>query len=141
MAAQPNSLAAITARSVSGRVSRTGPLLLLFTRSIMWMTAQGLVALLFVLQHRHHHCPHRVSPRTPGMFSLEMRCTGASPRLNTGYFRLLHLEQTLTVPNQMGKKRPRLWSFHLLIYLRFPSHDVAASFASRTAKTSRTCYA
>ena len=51
-AAHPNSLAAITARCASGRISWTGPLLLLFARSIMWMTAQGLVALLYVLQHR-----------------------------------------------------------------------------------------
>jgi membrane protease YdiL (CAAX protease family) len=49
---QPNTLAAIKARLSEGRISWTGPLLLLLARSILWMTAQGLVALLFLAQHR-----------------------------------------------------------------------------------------
>jgi hypothetical protein len=51
-AEQPNSLAAIAARRASGRISWAGPLLLLFARSTLWMTAQSLVALLFLVQHR-----------------------------------------------------------------------------------------
>ncbi len=50
--AQPNSVSAIKARIAQGRVSWTGPLLLLLARSTLWMTAQSLVALLFVVQHR-----------------------------------------------------------------------------------------
>ncbi len=47
-----NSPAAIKERRAKGRVSWTGPLLLLVARSTMWMAAQSLVALLFVMQHR-----------------------------------------------------------------------------------------
>jgi membrane protease YdiL (CAAX protease family) len=49
---QPNSVTAIKGRQAQGRVSWTGPLFLLLARSTLWMTAQSLVALLFVLQHR-----------------------------------------------------------------------------------------
>jgi hypothetical protein len=49
---QPNSVSAIKTRLAEGRITWTGPLLLLLARSILWMTAQSLVALLFVLQHR-----------------------------------------------------------------------------------------
>jgi hypothetical protein len=28
-----------------------------------------------------HHCPHLVSPRVPGIFTLTIRCTGADSRL------------------------------------------------------------
>lgn len=51
---QPNSVSAIKVRLSEGRVSWTGPLLLLLARSTLWMTAQSLVALLFVVQHRPH---------------------------------------------------------------------------------------
>jgi len=50
--AQPNAPSAVRARLGEGRISWTGPLLLLVTRSAMWMTAQSLVALLFVAQRR-----------------------------------------------------------------------------------------
>ena len=50
--AQPNSLSAVKTRLNEGRISWTGPLLLIVTRSAMWMTAQSLVALLFLAQHR-----------------------------------------------------------------------------------------
>ena len=49
---QTNSVSAATARLAQGRISWTGPLLLLLARTTLWMTAQSLVALLFVLQHR-----------------------------------------------------------------------------------------
>lgn len=49
---QPNSLTAVKARLDQGRISWTGPLLLLLARSTLWMTAQSLVGLLFVVQHR-----------------------------------------------------------------------------------------
>ena len=49
---EPNSVSAIKTRLADGRISWTGPLLLIAARSTLWMTAQSLVALLFVLQHR-----------------------------------------------------------------------------------------
>jgi uncharacterized protein len=49
---QTNSVPAIKARRAEGRISWTGPLLLLVARTTLWMTAQSLVALLFVVQHR-----------------------------------------------------------------------------------------
>ena len=49
---QPNSPTAIRERVAAGRVTWSGPLLLLVARSALWMTAQSLVALLFVVQHR-----------------------------------------------------------------------------------------
>jgi len=49
---QPNSVSAVKARLAEGRITWTGPLLLLFARSTLWMTAQSLVALLFWIQHR-----------------------------------------------------------------------------------------
>jgi hypothetical protein len=51
---QPNSVSAIKARRANGRIPWTGPLLLLVARSALWMTAQSLVALLFLVQHRPH---------------------------------------------------------------------------------------
>src|SRR5215472_4981448 len=53
-AAQPNSPSAIKDRLTAGRLTWTGPLLLLPARSVLWMTAQSLVALLFVIEHRAH---------------------------------------------------------------------------------------
>ncbi len=47
--AQPNSPSAIRA---AGRISWAGPLLLLPARSLLWMTSQSVVALVFFLQHR-----------------------------------------------------------------------------------------
>jgi hypothetical protein len=52
IASQPNSLASIAARHAAGRISWTGPVLLLLTRSTLWMTSLSLVALLFLAQHR-----------------------------------------------------------------------------------------
>jgi len=49
---EPNSITAIKTRIAKHRVPWTGPLLLILVRSTLWMTAQSLVALLFVLQHR-----------------------------------------------------------------------------------------
>lgn len=49
---QPNSVAAVKARRAQGRISWTGPLLLILARTTLWMTAQSLVALLFLAQHR-----------------------------------------------------------------------------------------
>jgi membrane protease YdiL (CAAX protease family) len=49
---QPNSVPAIRTRLAEGRISWTGPLLMVLARSTLWMTAQSLVALLFVFQHR-----------------------------------------------------------------------------------------
>lgn len=50
--AQSNSVAAARERLAEGRISWTGPLLLLLARSTLWMTAQSLVALLFLVQRR-----------------------------------------------------------------------------------------
>lgn len=49
--ALPNMPAAIQARLTEGRISWTGPLLLLVARPAMWMAAQSMVALLFLSQH------------------------------------------------------------------------------------------
>jgi membrane protease YdiL (CAAX protease family) len=49
---QTNMPAAIRARVAEGRISWTGPLLLLVTRPAMWMAAQSVLALLFLAQHR-----------------------------------------------------------------------------------------
>ena len=47
-----NSPGAVHERVAKGRISWSGPLLLLPARSVLWMSAQSLVALLFVAQHR-----------------------------------------------------------------------------------------
>lgn len=44
---QPNSQAAVEARVAAGRISWTGPLLLLVARTLTFMAAQGAVALVF----------------------------------------------------------------------------------------------
>jgi len=49
---QLNSLARIQVRVASGRIDWTGPLLLLVARPVLWMAAQCVVALLFLLLHR-----------------------------------------------------------------------------------------
>src|SRR6266487_5286618 len=51
---QPNSVSAVKGRVSEGRISWAGPIFLLLARSTLWMTAQSLVALLFVVQH----CPN-----------------------------------------------------------------------------------
>jgi membrane protease YdiL (CAAX protease family) len=50
--APPNSRTAVSQRVAAGRITWTGPLLLLVTRSTMWMTSLSLVTLLFIFQHR-----------------------------------------------------------------------------------------
>jgi hypothetical protein len=47
---EPNSVAAIKGRLGDGRLSWTGPLLLIMMRSTLWMAAQASVALLFLAQ-------------------------------------------------------------------------------------------
>ncbi len=54
LALDPNSVAAIRARVAGGRVPWAGPLLLLAGRGLMWMAAQGLVALIFLSRHISH---------------------------------------------------------------------------------------
>lgn len=54
LALQPNSVAAIRARVTAGRVTWTGPLVLAAARSILFMAAQGAVALVFLAQRRAH---------------------------------------------------------------------------------------
>jgi uncharacterized protein len=49
---QPNAPTAIKERVAEGRIAWSGPLLLLPARSVLWMSAQSLVALLFLAQHR-----------------------------------------------------------------------------------------
>ena len=51
-AAQPNSIASIKERASAGSVSWAGPLLLLPMRTFMWMATQGILALVFLAQHR-----------------------------------------------------------------------------------------
>lgn len=48
---EPNSVAAIRKRVADGKVPWTGPLLLLAGRGLMWMAAQGIVALIFLARH------------------------------------------------------------------------------------------
>ena len=56
---QPNSLAAIQARTASGRISWTGPLILVCARSFLLIASQALVAL--ILLALHHASPWRES--------------------------------------------------------------------------------
>lgn len=56
-AAELNLPAAIEERVRAGRVSWTGPVALVCLRTTMWMTTQGLLALVFLL--RHHATPWR----------------------------------------------------------------------------------
>jgi membrane protease YdiL (CAAX protease family) len=49
---EPNSIAAVRRRLGEGRVSWTGPVLLIVARTTLWMTAQTVVALLFLAQGR-----------------------------------------------------------------------------------------
>jgi membrane protease YdiL (CAAX protease family) len=52
--AQSNSPSEIRVRLGQRRISWIGPLLLLPTRTVLWMTAQSLVALFFVIQNKPH---------------------------------------------------------------------------------------
>lgn len=47
----PNSVAAIRARVAAGKVPWAGPLLLVVTRSCVWMASLGAVALIFLARH------------------------------------------------------------------------------------------
>jgi hypothetical protein len=55
--AKINLPASIRERAAAGRVTFTGPLLLVCGRSFLWMASQGLVALIFLA--RHHTSPWR----------------------------------------------------------------------------------
>lgn len=53
----PNSLPAIRQRAAAGLIPWIGPLLLLCTRSFVWMASQAILALVFLA--RHHPAPWR----------------------------------------------------------------------------------
>ena len=55
VALDPNSVACIRERVAAGKVTWTGPILLVVGRGFLWMAAQSLVALIFLL--RHHAAP------------------------------------------------------------------------------------
>ncbi len=47
-----NARSQVEARAAAGRISWTGPLLLVVARSALWLTLQSLLALVFLAQHR-----------------------------------------------------------------------------------------
>jgi hypothetical protein len=49
---QPNSRAAVEARAAQGRISWTGPLLLVAARSVLLIVSQALTALILLALHR-----------------------------------------------------------------------------------------
>ncbi len=57
--ADPNSQSAIQSRVSAGFISWIGPMLLVCARSVLWLTLQGLLAL--VLLARHHPAPFRTA--------------------------------------------------------------------------------
>ncbi|HTX75880.1 MAG TPA: CPBP family intramembrane glutamic endopeptidase [Terracidiphilus sp.] len=52
LALESNSVAAIRTRVLAGRVTWTGPLVMAAARLVLFLAAQGAVALLFLAQHR-----------------------------------------------------------------------------------------